>query len=377
MTILDKMILEVGKINKDKNVFLTPIQFTTILTSALIGGVLLYLPNEIAAISQQDSWISCLLGSLYPLYIVIIANYTCKKFPRDNILKLSKKCFGKICGTILNFIFISFFLFALTAELSGFSFVYIVYSTPFLKSYQLLLVTLIPIAFISYKGIKTLGRFHEVGFFITILSIFLLLPVLKYGSILNLMPVFGSGFTNIIKGSKDTINNYAGMEMIFLIYPFLQDSKKLLKYGIVATAITTSIFTLVVLATIFYLGVETTQTYLWPVLSLADSINIPVINSFRFIFIPIWAFVVFKCISTYYFAVSYGLNQSIKKISAQKFTLLLYPLIILISLLYKNPTMQRDYPYKLGIFYMIFNLVFISTIAIIIHFKKGDNIEKV
>jgi len=363
--------------NKDKNVFLTPIQFTTIMTSALIGGVLLYLPSEIAAISKQDSWLSCLLGSLYPMYIVIIANYTCKKFPRDNILKLSKKCFGKICGTILNFIFISFFLYALTTELSGFSFVYTVYSTPFLKRYQVFLITLIPIAFISYKGIKTLGRFHEVGFVIAIFSIFLLLPVIKYGSILNLMPVFGSGFTNIIKGSKETVLNYAGMEMIFLIYPFLQDSKKLLKCGIVATAITTSIFTLVVLATIFYLGVETTQTYLYPVLSLADSINVPIINSFRFIFIPIWAFVVIKCISTYYFAVSYALNQSIKKISSQNFTLLLYPLIIIISLLYNNTTMQRDYTNKLGSIYLIFNLLFISAIAIIIHFKKGDNIEKV
>ena len=361
--------------NKTQNIFLTPIQFTTIMTSALIGGAILYLPTRIAVVSKQDSWISCLFGALYPLYIVIIANYMCKKFPRDNILKLSKKCFGKIFGSILNFIFISFFLFELTAELSRFSFMYTVYSTPFLKSYQLLLVTLIPIAFISYKGIKTLGRFHEVGFVIAIFSIFLLLPVLKYGCLLNLLPVFGSGVISIIKGSKETASSYSGMEMIFLLYPFLQDSKKLLKCGLVSTAITTSIYTLIVLATIFYLGVESTQTYLWPVLSLSDSINIPIINSFRFIFIPIWAFVIIKCITTYYFAVSYSLNQSVKKISAQKFTLLLYPFIIIISLLYKNPTTQRDYSSKLITIYVIFNLLFISAIAIIIHFKKGDNIE--
>mgnify|MGYP001561377693 FL=1 len=363
--------------NKTQNTFLTPIQFASILISALIGSGLLYLPNSIIKIAKQDSWISCLMGAIYPLYVVIIANYICKKFPRDNILKLSKKYFGKFCGSILNFIFISFFLFILTSELSGFSFAFTVYSTPFLENYQIFLITLIPIVFVSYKGIKTLGRLHEVAFSITILSILLFLPVIKYGSVLNLMPVFGSGFINIVKGSKKTAFAYSGIEVIFLIYPFLQDSKKLLKCGIVVTFITASIYTLVVVATIFYLGIETSQTYLWPILSLADTINIPVINSFRFIFMNIWVYIEFKCMTTYYFAVSYGLNQSIKKISAQKFTFILYPIIILISFFYKNPTIRRAYNNTLIQVYVIFNLVFISAIAIIIRFKKGDTIEKV
>ena len=363
--------------NKDKNTFLTPIQFTTIIFSALLGYRLVYLPSAIARSAKQDSWISCLIGALYPLYMVIMANYMCKRFPRVNILKLSKKYFGKFLGSILNFIFISFFLFILISELSGFGQVYIAYLTPFLKDYQVFLIALVPIAFVSYKGIKTLGRLHEVEFAMTIFTVLLLLPVLKYGSLLNLMPVFGSGFINIVKGSKETLFLYGGMEMIFIIYPFLQDSKKLLKCGIVATAIATAITTLVVAATIFYLSVETTQTYLWPVVSLSDSIEIPIINSFRFIFISFWAFVVFKCMTTYYFMVSYGLNQIIKKISAQKITLILYPLVILIALMFKNSTERVAYSDMIDSIYVIFNVVFITTIAIIIHFKKEDNIEKV
>ena len=141
--------------NKYKNTFLTPIQFTTIIISALLGYGLVYLPSAIARSAKQDSWISCLIGALYPLYMVIMANYMCKRFPRVNILKLSKKYFGKFLGSILNFLFISFFLFILTSELSGFGQVYIAYLTPFLKDYQVFLIALVPIAFVSYKGIKT------------------------------------------------------------------------------------------------------------------------------------------------------------------------------------------------------------------------------
>ena len=363
--------------NKAQSIFLTPNQFTCTIVSLFIGSSFLYLPNSIIKVARQDSWISCILGTIYPIYILIIANYMCKKFPEDNILKLSKKYFGKFCGSILNFIFISFFLFIVTGELAGFSNAYRVYSTPFLKEYQVFLIALLPIAYITYKGIKSLGRLNEIGIWLNILLVLLLIPALKYGSILNLLPVSGSGLTNIIMGSKETAYNYTGMEMVFLIYPFLQDKKKLLNCSIVGLSIVVFIYTFIVFTTIFYLGIKTSPKYSWPVLALSDTIQIPIINSFRFIFITIWAFIAFKCIATYYFAVSYGLNQLIKKISAKTFTLLLYPLIILLSFLYKNQVMRKFYLGKLISIYVIFNLIFITTVAILVHFKKGDNIEKI
>lgn len=361
--------------NKVQNT-LTPSQFIFILKSAIIGIELMSLPNSIIKFAKQDSWISCILGTIYPLYIVIIANYLCKKFPKDNILTLSKKCFGNFFGTILNIVFISFFLFVLTSSFSGYANLFRVYSTPFLKPYQILLTTLIPISYIAYNGIKPLGRLAEVGFYLTVGLIILPIAVFAYGSFLNLMPVFGSGLTNILRGSKETVFAISGMEIIFLIYPFLQDNKKLLKCGIGATAIVGFIYTWAVFATIYYLGIEASPKYIWPVLTLADSINIPIVNSFRFIFISLWSLVEFKCLATYYFAVSYSLNQLVKKVPAEVFVLILYPLIIIITMLYGSPTNREEYTYKLIIIYVIFNLIYVSAVAILIHFKKGDSYKK-
>jgi len=75
---------------------------------------------------------------------------------------------------------------------------------------------------VSYKGIKTLGRLNEVSFYLSICLIIIPAGILAYGSFLNLTPVFGSGLKNIVKGSKNTVFAYSGMEIIFLIYPFLQ-----------------------------------------------------------------------------------------------------------------------------------------------------------
>lgn len=229
MTLHDKAILEVRKINRAKDNLLTTSQFTFTLKSIMVGIATLSIPNTIIRVSKQDGWISVLLGALYPLYLVILANFMSKNFPKDNIIVLSKKCFGNFIGSILNFIFISFFLFSLTLEFSGYSNVFRVYGVSFLKNYQVLLTALIPISFVAYKGIKTLGRLNEVGFYLTIALIVFPIGILAYGSFYNLMPVFGSGLNNVVKASKQTVVVYSGMEIIFLIYPFIQDRKKTIK----------------------------------------------------------------------------------------------------------------------------------------------------
>mgnify|MGYP000858723941 FL=1 len=362
--------------NKTQNTFITPSEFTSLLIASFMGIGTLYLPNAVIKDAKQDGWMSCIIGSLYPLYTLFLANYTCNKFPNNDIFTLSEKCFGKILGSILNFIFTSFFIFIETTELAGLSNTFKVYTTPFLKNYQIFLSVLTVTAYTVYKGMKPLGRLCKVLFYLTTMLIFVPIATLKYGSYLNLMPVFGSGFKNIIKASKETAFFYCGSEIAFVIYPFLQDKKKLLKYGIIGTVITTFIYAWSVFLTIYYLGIEISPKYLWPVLTLADSIQIPIINSFRYIFISLWALVVLKCLSVFYFSASYGLNRIIKKISPQTFTIILYPIILFLSSLYGTPTRRRHSTDIIMPIYLIYNLIYISSKAILISFKKGDNLEK-
>ncbi|GIM28254.1 hypothetical protein CPJCM30710_09200 [Clostridium polyendosporum] len=362
--------------NKAENKLLTTSQFTFTLIATIISTGILSLPKDVIKNAKQDGWIGCLLGSIYPIYMVIIANYICKKSPKDNMLILSKKCFGNFLGNILFLIFISFFIFQGTAMLSGFSNVFRVYTTAFLKNHQVLLPVLIISAYIAYKGIKPLGRLNELTFYLSFFLFLMPVMTIKYGSILNLMPVFQSGLIDILKASKETAWAYTGIEIIFIVYPFLQDNKKLLKCGIVGISIVVVVYTWLIFLSIFYLGIETIPKYIWPVLLLADSITIPIINNFRFIFMTLWSLLAFKSISTCYFAVSYSLNQLIKRISAETFVLLLYPILFYISSLYGNPTTRSNYISKILPIYIIFNVIYVSTVAFLIYLKKGDISEK-
>ena len=117
------------KNNRDNE--LTEMQFTLILIGSMMGVGILSLPNDVIKIAKQDGWISVLLGSIYPLYIVFIASYLGKNYPKENMLILSKKFFGKILGNILNLIFILYFVIISTkvaADVSNVLHIYMVQS---------------------------------------------------------------------------------------------------------------------------------------------------------------------------------------------------------------------------------------------------------
>ena len=346
---------------------------TQILVGTLIGTSILYLPNSVIKISQQDGWISCILGSIYPIYLFFLANYMYKKFPEDNILVLSKKSFGKFLGNILNFIFSCFFLLGLTIVISGFANAFLIYSNSFIKPSSAMLLALLVPAYISFKGIKPLGRLNELIFYLTFMLFLIPLSALKYGLLLNVKPILGSGLTNIVKGAKETALAFSGMEILFLIYPYFQNKKKFKKCGLVSITITTILYTWLTFITIYYLGIDISPKFLWPVVTISESINIPIINSFRYIFMILWSLLIFRCACTFYYACCYSLSEITKKINQQKFALFLYPIAFYLSTLYGSPTRRRDISGILVPLFVLFNLIYISTITLLSYLKKGDN----
>ena len=296
----------------DKDIYITPSQLTFVLVGGMISIGALTIPLDVVDTAGQDGWIACILGSIYPLYIIFIAQYLHKKCPKENILTLSNKYLGKFLGTVLNLIFVLFFLLMVTEVSAGMTNVLMIYMTPFLTRYKILMTMLLAPAFVAYKGIKVVGRTCEIIFYLTVLVFFIPIAALKEGSILNIMPVFGSGIINIVKCTKDTMLAYSGIEIIFLLYPFIKDNKKLKKSGIISIIIVGIIYTWHVFISIFYLGIDIIPKFLWPVVTVTEAITIPIINSFRYIYMSLYTISIIKCIATFYYTVAFGFSEMTK-----------------------------------------------------------------
>lgn len=362
--------LEGRKMNKEKNNLMTPSELTYILVGIIIGIGIFILPNAAVEKSQQDAWISAIIGAIYPLYLVLIASYICKKKPKDSILLLSRQNFGKFVGNIFNIMFMIHFAFFVTSITSSLVNVLQVYAVSFIKPEKLVFFIILISAYTASKGLKVLGKINVYTFYLGILLVLSSINALRDGSILNIQPVFGSGVQNIFKGAKETIYSYGGMEFLFIIYPYAKDKKMVIPSAIKSVLWVMLIYAWVVFITIYYMGVDIIPKTFWSFVTVSESIQIPIINNFRFIFMALWTVVAFKTIANDYFAVSYILND-ITGLDRKKLCIYIYPIMVYLALRFPNEVVRRKVANTVIPWIIIFDITYITIIALLMMVKNA------
>lgn len=350
-------------------------QFMYIVVGTMIGTGILNLPNQMAKSAGQDGWLSALIGAWYPLYIALMAISISKKFPKDDVFSLCKKIFGKFLGSILSILFTFQFFIEMASVTSGFTNINRVYIVQFLTPIKIIIAILLIGLYGTYQGLKVIGRINEMVFYLMILFLFIPLVALRDGSILNVSPFLGSGIKKIIKGSMNAGFAYTGIEIIFLIYPNMNDKKKLKGAALKSIGIISFIYTYITFMTIYYMGPDVVIKPYWSVMMLNETINLPFINSFRFIFMFLWGIIIFKTVINLYYSFTYGLSNFLIKLKVDKICFLVYPFAVYIVYKYGNEVIRREIIRKLSPLMSIFNLVFTTLLAVIVHFKKGGNNE--
>lgn len=355
-----------------KQSYLTVSQFALIIFGSIVGIGIFSLPNGVVEVSHQDGWISTLIGGIYPLYVVLIANYISKKFPDDNILILSKKYFGRIIGTIFNLIFATYFIFISSMIASYYSNLMRNYILGFLTPFKVITILFIIIVYAASRGLKVIGRISEISFYYSIILFLSPIMSLKLNNITNIYPVFGSGVTSIVKGSVKAIFAYSGAEITLLIYPFLKEKKKMLTSSLITVAIVVVMYLWCVFITIYYLGPDIVSKNYWSFLMVIENVNVTVVNNYKYIFMTFWSLIAFKSISINCYASTHILKDFANKIDIKKIYLLIYPLLVYLACNYGNEISRQNISENLMPWYVIFNLLYMTTIAIFIFVKEGD-----
>ena len=360
-----------------KKISITPVELAALLIAITIGIESTSLPNSINKLAKQDAWIATVLGALYPLYVVIIAIFFSKRFPDDNILALSKKYFGKYLGTFLNIIFALGFSAYLPGVISSGAIIFKTYVIAYMGFPKIYIVTVIFIIFAVSKGLKVLGRVSIINFFLIIFILLTSLAILRKGSYLNMLPIFGAGGKNILKASFITSYTYAGIEFVFLLYPRLQDKSKLKKSALGTVAFIAFFYTWIVFVSMYYMGTDIVAKSIWPFFTATEAIQLEVINSFRFIFIFLWMIVTLVDIAVLYYF-NFDLAKQIINIDKNIiFHIVVGALIVLIANKYYSDRLLRaTITEKTSLFSTVYNFVYITIIFLFAVIKKGDSSEK-
>lgn len=351
-------------------------QFAKILMFSMIGMGILSLPNDMVKGAKWEGWITAIISSIYPLYIVFMAAFLSKKQPNENILILSKKYLGNILGTIMNIIFLFIFIFYFTTEVVGASDLLRTYIVRFLNNYKFTIIFIALSALTAYRGLKLISQMSEIVFYCLIIIGLTTLLALYRGSYLNVMPIISGEMFNVIKGITDGFYSYVGIEIILLIYPRIQDKNKVMSSSVKAVLITSVVYTWITFTAIYYLGVSTIKKTIWSTLYVIESLRLPLINNFRLVAMFLWTILSITDASLFYYSSTLIVKDCIKSLSRKAVILTLLPITFFLCLYMRNEIRRRGYISMLIPIAVIFNVLYVSIIALLVKIKEGRNYEK-
>lgn len=304
-------------------------QALALLVGTMIG-ITLTIARDVVEEAKQGAWISVIIGGLYPVLLSLLAVYLCNKHPEQDILKLNEIYFGKYLGLILNFIFFLRFSVYMVFALYGFQKVIRVYATPFLSPSKIYIGVLALVIFTDFSGFKALARINEISLILVIIMTAALSGGLTKGNYLYLMPIIDRNLYGILKAVKDTLYYYSGIEIVFLIYPYIGNKQNLLKISLKASLITIGINTFMVIMSIYYLGYKLVNMSLWPVLLITEFTKVQIINVSRYVFLILWSIAIFKRIANEYYGCGYILKHMFKVKNNNIFYIISLPAFLII-----------------------------------------------
>ncbi|MEA1962074.1 MAG: endospore germination permease [Bacillota bacterium] len=316
------------------NMAITSKQLIFIIIGTQIATGILSLSRVATENAWQDGWITILLGAMVPLLSLIIIERLGRMFPDKNIGDIMRSLFGRIAGPLILFPFIVYIVYFQSIVTRLFAEVTKLYLLPFTPIPAILLVIVLSVIYIVSRGIKTVARINEFLFYLSLLAFTLVLTTILGGiDFTNILPLFETDIKDIARGALTTSYSFAGIEILLVLYFMVTRKDEVLKAGLTAIGITTSIYLIIVVVCILVFGVDALQKILFPLIVLLKSVQVPVIERLEFFFLVIWLTLGPRPVINMTFAASYALGSMLNIDLRRYFTLIVIVIAIAIFVL--------------------------------------------
>jgi len=229
--------------------------------------------------AKEDAWIAILLGMLVGILIfAIYANFIVKIANKSLLLTL-QQTFGQVIGSLVGFIYISYFIYLAGRVLRDFGDLLgtsILSDTPLVVINSMIMIIII---YAGYKGFELYGRLGEIFFPFTLLLGVIMNVLLYFSGVIkieNLLPILNEGWKPVLNAVFPLTVTFPFGEMIVftMLFQYLQSPNKAVKIGIFAMLFSGIILSYVVATDIAVLGAFSAGISFFPLLQSARLIEV-------------------------------------------------------------------------------------------------------
>lgn len=354
--------------------------FSTIIATIVGVGIFSY-PRQLASKVDTDGWIVAIIGGIIIYFIFYICYKSIKANEYNKFNIILEQNFGKILGSILALIFVVYSIFSISLGMRIFVEVIKMYLLEKTPTEFLIIITIFAGIYLVRNELGTLIKFNEVCFWVMFIPVILvLLCALNRTDFTNILPVFNSSVYSHLDALKSSIYSFAGIEIIYLIGPFVKNKSNITKTVLKSIVFITLFYVIIVIFSLAIFSKEQTEILLWPTITMINSINIQgaFIERWEGAIMAIWIIFYFTTFSNVYYLSSDIMKDIFKLDDIKLSSAIIAPVIYIMSLYPQNIAEVYNVGDRFIPILFLYSSVILPIIILLAgKFKKGFHSGKV
>lgn len=280
-----------------------------IVVSTQIGVGVMSGPRPIFLDAQQDSWIAVLISYAAMVMVTCVMLFILKSYGNTDIFGVQVDIFGTWVGKILGTIYILHFAVSLLVVLVTYMDVVELFLFPQISTWVLGFLLLSLVTYCVAGGLRSIIGVVFIFFIFSHLLLLLLYKPVSLIDTTHYQPVLQASMIDLLKGAKSTTYMLTGFEVIFLLYPFIQNKKQVWRPMLLGITWSVVILLINTLIAIGYFSAHQLETEEWAVLSLFKIVNLPFIARFDVIVIAVWMMIILATMMLFMWGIIQGMKR--------------------------------------------------------------------
>jgi spore germination protein AB len=300
-----------------------------IIASIQIGVGIIGAPRFIYMESERDSWIAIIIAFVYICIVAWVMLLILKQYQNADFFGIHVDIFGKWVGKLFGTVLIIYLGASFLSILLTYIEVVQIFLYHTLPNLLLTILLMIIVMYAVLGGFRVVVGVSFVFFILTFWLLIVLYDPFMRMNWFNLMPVFNSSFTELLKGAKATSYTLAGFEILLIVYPFIQNKEKAKLPIFLGLAFSSLVLLIITVISIGYFSPVGLKSVDWALLILVKSASFTFIERLDYIVIVVWMMVIIPNLALIMWSMTYGLKRLYKV--RQRFTLYIITLIVLVT----------------------------------------------
>jgi len=356
---------------------ISALQLSFILIANRLSVMTVFLPVWGTA-NSRDSWISAIISGCGGVIITYVVVTLSNRHSRLTLVEICNTLFGKWIGGFISILYLWFFLHVSLITIRIFAEILNTALMPETPIQIFIIYIVLAVIFSVYRGLEAITRTNFLILPGSLISILLILILLAKDLHLELLkPIAEHGWRPIMTGSIVSISFFGESILIPMLFPYVKDQQKVMKYSMGAVLIGTFFLTVLNIAVISVFGPIEAANLTLPVYSLVRMISIGhFLERIEAIMVAVWIGLLFIKICIFLYAGVRGTGQLLH-LKLNKFLIIPFSCIALILSYtsFKNLSEIKLYfsPKQWGIYSLTLEFLIPCILLVVSFFRKRKN----